>query len=194
MIKFCYNDTLEQEIIIDKSINITEVYNLKNYTSLSEYLDFSQLFNKSGNLLEINKRLDLYKNYNLGFSKYNIQITIKHSKNYRKKLIGLSYLTNTGVKYIDLVKTGGSKSRDIPVEYVKNKDNLVIKYLLSNFLNLIIDYLSDTKNDKYSKLFIKVDKNFYINRISSDTMIMLYTSYKYGLLNKWVDLNLAKNI
>lgn len=166
----------KNEIIIDFPVYLYEVTGLQNKISKEEYLDFLSLW-PNNNLKEINRRLEFYKNFNLWKSKYHIIIHLK-SKNKRKQL-SLNYLTNTGIDYISKLTRGGSDNLDGRIKgRLKNKDELVIKYLFKNIIDnfeLILSNNNYAMSGCYSKYY---QFSWFLKYI--------WISYKWGLLDEWL--------
>lgn len=167
----------KKEIIIDFPVYLVEVTELQNKISKEEYLDFLSLW-PNNNLKEINRRLEFYKDFNLGISKHHIVI---HLKNKKRKLLSLNYLTNTGISYISTISRGGSDSLDSRMKgRLGNKDELVIKYLFKNIIDNFELMLSNLIYSNYGSFGYGKYYEF------SWFLKYIWISYKWGLLDKWL--------
>lgn len=168
----------KSEIIIDLPVYLVEVTELQNKISKEEYLDFLTLW-PNNNLKEINRRLEFYKDFNLGKSKYNIIIHLKN-KNKRKQL-SLNYLTNTGIDYISKLTRGGSDNLDGKIKgRLGGKDELVIRYLFKNIIDNFELILSNLIYNNYGSYGYSKYYEF------SWFLKYIWISYKWGLLDKWL--------
>lgn len=172
MIRFIKDS--KREFIIDKPILLAEITNLKNYISETEY---QSLFNIAwdGNLKELNKRIEMYKDFNIGKSKYHFQFLLGSEP---RKFLTTSFILKTRIRYFKFRYWGGrDEEKPIP-GFLKTKDELLIgfliNYILTDFINL--------------KIGIPHKGSLYLSSNLFFNMVMLYYSYRLNLLDKWITI------
>lgn len=160
--------THNDRLVIEKPIMLSEVFNLKNYLPIVEFTDFIRLFSdlsNKDNLIELNKRIDLYKNYNIGKSKFFISFFVPEIR----RLIGLSYIIKNS-NSISFYRSITPFNCPIESKSIRSKDELIIKELLKITINN-----EDKENVRIRKTMFFYDR------------VYLYFSYRIGLLDKWLD-------
>lgn len=190
-----YKNKSKSEIKIDYPIYLCEIYNLKNHMSKEEF-DYLIFYLKNNDFEKLDEKLEAYKNYNLGRSKFFLSIKLKPTvtpimikvsnssygpiiplKKSRFKLPTLNYLTDYGVNYIIMERKGGNEATDDPIKgRLKNEDKLVIGCIVRNVIKNFRSLIEDCNNRYSCKIY---------NDDILITYLSIYASYKWGFLERW---------
>ena len=180
MIRFTKDS--KREFIIDKPILLAEITNLKNYISEIEYQNLFDLAWKS-DLKELNKRIEEYKNFNIGKSKYHLQFLLGSKP---RKLLTTSLILKTGIRFFNF-RCWGGRDEEKPISgFLKTKDELIIgfliNYILTDFITFKMEMGTLNKTGILHKSFILSSSDLFFNTV------MLYYSYRLNLLDKWITI------
>ena len=152
---------------------------------LREYL-YQNLFDlaKEGDLKELNKRIELYKDFNIGKSKYHLKFLLRSKPS---KFLTTAFILRTGIRFFDFRYWGGrDEEKPIP-GFLKTKDELVIgfliNYILTDFITFKMGMGMLNKNSiLYNKCLLFSSFNLFFN------IVILYYSYRLNLLDKWITI------
>lgn len=164
-------------LLVDKSIELLNFNNLKNYIGEVEFNDFIGLLNGTEcNLEEFDRRIEFYRDINVGKFRAHLLLTLRKDLSNHKKIMTPGLILRHTF-FINLYMKGGTVE-DKPIKGpFKNKDEelikLVLRWICFNFKDVVLN----SKNWR----------NFYFYGTAYYTLIYIYYSYKSEILNKWLE-------
>lgn len=164
-------------LLVDRSIELLNFNNLKNYIGEVEFNDFIGLLNSTEcNLEEFDRRIEFYRGINVGKFRAHLLLTLRKDLSNHKKIMTPGLILRHTF-FINLYMKGGTVE-DKPIKGpFKNKDEelikLVLRWICFNFKDVVLN----SKNWS----------NFYFYENAYYTLIYIYYSYKLGILTKWLE-------
>lgn len=157
--------TLESKI----PVYLADIHNLRNYISKEEYYGLFKL----KNIEELDRRINFYRNYNIGMSKFFLNSCIKTST---KKLTINNFIPS--LTFSSIVRNGPH----IPDRKFHNFTTLTEE----DYIKLVINYEINSI-DKENWFCRKTSLGLLVLNFNFFTKLTLYYTYKIGKLDKkWI--------
>lgn len=158
--------TLESEI----PVYLADIHNLRNYISKEEYYGFF----KSKNIEELDRRINFYRDYNIGMSKFFLNSCINIST---KKLTINNFIHS--IIFSSIVRNGPH----IPDRKFHNFTTLTEE----DYIKLVINYEISSMFDKKNWFYRETSRGLRVLNSNFFTKLTLYYTYKLGKLDKkWI--------
>lgn len=149
-------------------VYLADIHNLRNYISKEEYYGFL----KSKNIEELDRRINFYRDYNIGMSKFFLNSCIKTST---KKLTINNFISS--LNWSSIVRNGPH----IPDRKFHNFTTLTEE----DYIKLVINY--EISSIKGNWFYRETSRGFWVSNFNFFTKLTLYYTYKLGKLDKkWI--------